>query len=371
MTIGRRVLLLATSMARGGAERQVVDIAAQLRTRGWTVCVLSMIAPSDFEDELDAAGVELASLDMTQGRPSVGALLRYVSFVRRWQPDVIHAHMVHANLLARIGRLIVPTTPVISTVHSVVEGRRWREIAYRLTDRLSSATTAVSRAATERYVRVGAAPRDRIITIPNGFEFSRARIPSDARDSIRRELGVGDAFLWLAVGRLIPEKGHDMLLEAFGQVRRSHPSARLVIAGEGPQSRLLHDLIRKLALSTSVRLLGERRDVPSLLAAGDAFVMSSRWEGLPMVLLEAAAQQLPIVSTDVGGCGEIAMPELGAVLTQPNAEAVAAGMIEVMEMTAAVRANVGAALRDHVKSEFDLGPIVTKWEELYASVTGR
>ena len=371
MTSGPRVLLLVTSMARGGAERQVVDLAAELQARGWTACVLSMITPSDFRDELAAAGVELASLEMTQGRPSVGALLRYRSFVRRWKPRVIHAHMVHANLLARIGRLITPRTPVVCTVHSVVEGRRWREIAYRLTDRLSSATTAVSRAATERYVRVGAAPRGRIITIPNGFDFSRAVTPAGSRDGIRRELGAGDAFLWLAVGRLIPEKGHDMLLHAFSRVRSVHTSARLVIAGEGEQSPMLHGLIRDLALTASVRLLGERRDVPSLLAAADAFVMSSRWEGLPMVLLEAAAQQLPIVATDVGGCGEVAVPELGAVLTQPNGKAIAAGMLEVMEMTAAERAKVGAALRDHVRAEFDLEPIVTRWEALYASVMGR
>jgi len=221
MTTARRILFLTTSMGRGGAERQVVDLAAMLRGRGWTVAVLSMTAPSDHQDELAAAAIELGSLDMTRGRPTGAALVRYLSFLRKWRPDVVHAHMVHANLLARIGRAFVPSIPIVSTVHSVVEGRRWRELAYRLTDPLSSATTAVSRAATDRYVRVGAVPRGRIVTIPNGFDVSRDPVPTDARNALRRELGLDDAFAWLTVGRLVPEKGHDMLLRAFCQVRRA------------------------------------------------------------------------------------------------------------------------------------------------------
>ncbi len=111
MTTARRILFLTTSMGRGGAERQVVDLAAMLRGRGWTVAVLSMTAPSDHQDELAAAAIELGSLDMTRGRPTGAALMRYLSFLRKWRPDVVHAHMVHANLLARIGRAFVPSSP--------------------------------------------------------------------------------------------------------------------------------------------------------------------------------------------------------------------------------------------------------------------
>jgi glycosyltransferase involved in cell wall biosynthesis len=151
----RRILLLTTSMARGGAERQVVDLASELRGRGWVVAVLSLIAANAFVDELSAIDVEVGDLRMTRGRPTVAALLRYRSFLRRWRPDIVHSHMVHANLLARIGRAFAPSVPVVCTVHTVMEGSRWRAIAYRLTDPLASATTAVSRAAAERSVRTG------------------------------------------------------------------------------------------------------------------------------------------------------------------------------------------------------------------------
>jgi glycosyltransferase involved in cell wall biosynthesis len=370
MARARRLLLLTTSMARGGAEQQVVDLAVELRARGWTVAVLSMTAPTDHMDELAAAEIELATLGMARGRPTPAALLRYVSFVRRWRPDVVHSHMVHANLLGRIGRLLAPRVPVVCTVHNVLEGRRWREVAYRLTDPLASATTAVSAVATARYVRVGAAPRGRIVTIPNGFNFSRDVAPDGAREAVRQELDV-DGFLWVTVGRLVPAKGHDLLLEAFRAVHEVRIDARLAIAGDGPERRALSDLRRKLELEESVALLGRRRDVPSILAAADAFVLASRWEGLPMVLLEAAARRLPIVSTDVGGCRDVARPALGAVLTRAKPDAISSAMLRVMGMTAAERTTIGAALRDHVEREFDIDVIVSRWERLYASVIMR
>jgi glycosyltransferase involved in cell wall biosynthesis len=364
----RRVLLLVTSMARGGAERQVVDLAVSLRTRGWEVTVVSMVAPTDHQSELLSGKVALVSLDMTRGRPSIRAMALYLRIVRRWRPDVIHAHMVHANLLARVGRILVPSVPVISTIHNVNEGRRWREMAYRVSDLLSSATTAVSRAAAERYVAVGAVPSGRVTVIPNGFNLERTADPS-RRDAIRRELRVGqDSFVWLTIGRLVEAKGHDLLVEAFRSVVDAFGGTRLVIAGDGEERIRLQQLIRDLRLEGQVSMLGERRDAQSLLTAADAFVLSSRWEGLPMVLLEAAAQGVPIVSTDVGGCGEIAVPELGAVLTEPHPAALASGMKALMARSSRDREEIGRHLRRHVETEYELSSVVDRWEALYLSL---
>src|SRR4029079_13945654 len=175
------------------------------------------------------------------------AFARYGRFIRAWKPDVIHAHMVHANLLARLGRIYAPRIPVICTVHNVNEGARWREIAYQLTDRLATMTTAVSEAATERYVEIGAAPRGRIEAIPNGFDFSRT-VPPGAREAIRAELGVGGDFLWVTARRLDTQKGYDLLLEAFERVHRQRPDARLAIAGDGPERAALTAQLAGLAL---------------------------------------------------------------------------------------------------------------------------
>lgn len=368
MTAPRRLLLVTTSLCQGGAQRVVVDLALEFRARGWAVAVLSMMKPDLYLDALAASHVEVATLGMTRGRPTPAALLRYASFVRSWRPDVVHSHMVHANLLARIGRVFAPRVPVVCTIHTVIEGGRWREIAYRLTDPLASATTAVSRSAAERYLRVGAVPRGRVVVIPNGVPDSRHGATRGARDTIRGALKAEGSFLWVTVGRLVPEKGHEMLLEAFAALRVVRPNVSLAIAGDGPERQALKRRAAELGLDEAVHLLGERDDVPAILAAADGFVLSSYLEGLPIALLEAAWQGLPIVSTDVGGCGEVASPELGAVLTEPSATALTGGMMRVMDLSAAERTRIGQRLRDHVRAEFDMNSIVQRWEGLYASV---
>jgi glycosyltransferase involved in cell wall biosynthesis len=285
--------------------------------------------------------------------------------------------MVHANLLARIGRVFTPNVPVVCTVHSIVEGKggldadgqsRVRELAYRLTDPLASLTTAVSAAAARRYVQVHAVPASRIATVPNGYDFSRVRATPGVRETMRRELAIGDSFLWVTMGRLVPEKGHDLLLRALHSVRQTRPEVRMVIGGDGPERQRLERLIADLDLRPSVTLLGFRRDVSSILAASDAFILSSHVEGLPMALIEAAAHRLPMVSTDVGGCREVAIPELGAVLTERNADSMASAMLLVMGLPAGERARIGHELRSHAQSAFGLAAVVDRWESLYASV---
>jgi len=371
MSAARRLLMVITSMGRGGAERQVIDLSLALSARGWDVGVLSMTTPRDLVDELVAGGVQVSTLDMRRGRPTLRAFRAYRSFVRRWRPDVVHSHMVHANLLARMGRLGMPATPLVCTIHNVNEGPRWRELAYRLTDRFATVTTAVSRAAAERYVRVGAVPRGRVIHIPNGFDFDRRDWSGDDRQRVRDELGVGpDATLWVAVGRLVPAKGHDILVQALARVRQERPDVRLAIAGEGPERADLSNLIAEQGLHGTVSLLGERRDVSSVLSAADAFIMPSRWEGLPIALLEAAAHGLPIVSTDVGGCREVVDPGFGGVLAQPTAESLSTAMLRVSAWGADERSRAGRQLCEHARREFDLGAVVARWEALYVSISG-
>ena len=120
MTRRRRLLFVTTSMDRGGAQRQIVDLAIRLKAAGWTVAVLTMTPPTHYVDELAAGDIELMSLEMAPRRPTVRGWLQYGRIVRAWRPDIIHSHMVHANLLARVGRLFAPRVPVISTVHNVV-----------------------------------------------------------------------------------------------------------------------------------------------------------------------------------------------------------------------------------------------------------
>lgn len=365
------VCFLLTSLDVGGAETQVINLASRFKERGWTVRLVSMLAPEAWFDTLESMQIEFVSLHMPRGIPDVRGLIRLVALLRKWRPHVLHCHMVHANILGRIARLASPVPVVISTAHNIDEGGHWRELAYRFTDGLADITTNVSQAAVDCYVRVGAAPENKIRFIPNGLDTDRFKPDGQYVKALREELGLDDSFVWLAVGRLEKEKDYPCMLRAFAMVQAAGRSM-LLIAGRGPDEGALKSLARDLGIADRVRFIGVRTDVERLMNAADAYVMSSAWEGLPMVLLEAAATALPAVTTDVGGCREIVIDgETGAVVQPENPRELAEAMLRIMTMPEAQRLALGRAGRRHVEKYFRLDRVVDVWEALYEEFLSR
>jgi glycosyltransferase involved in cell wall biosynthesis len=261
---------------------------------------------------------------------------------------------------------------VISTIHSIQDGGRLRLLGYRLTDRLADLTTIVSEAAAERYVAVGAVPRSRLRVIPNAVDAERFRPDPAERERLRRELGLGNDFTWLAVGRFELAKDYPTMLAAFAQVQRTRPDARLVLVGAGSRLGEVEALARSLGLGGRLSFLGIRRDVPGLMSAADGYVLSSAWEGMPTVLLEAAATALPVVATAVGGNREVVADGSTGILVRPRSpEALSAGMLRLMEASMEERAAMGSRGRDAVLGRYTLSRIVDRWEETYRELLDR
>ncbi len=296
-----RVTLLTTGLAVGGAESQVVLLAKSLLRKGWRVEIVSMLPPSAFQQTLDEDSIPVLSLDMRPGIPDPRAAFRLARHLKTSRPHVLHCHMVHANLLGRLIRPFVRIPVVISTAHSIQEGGRWRDLAYRATDPLCDLVTQVSQAGARRYreEKISAAPKT--IWLPNGVDLARYRQDEAERAKVRHELGWDSGFVWIAVGNLREPKDYPNLLGAFAKLRAGRPEARLAIVGGGPLERQLRNLAASLSIGDDVQFLGLRNDVPRLMPAADAYVISSAWEGTPMALLEAAACGLAVVATAVGG----------------------------------------------------------------------
>ena len=375
-----KVLFLITDLAYGGAETQLVLVVARLKIRGWEVKVVSLMPPRAYVEELEDAGISVFSLGIRRKLPDPRPLWRLVRFIRGWRPHIVHSHMVHANILARVARVFVPVPVLISSARNIDErGRkgsgRLRTFLYRITDPLCDLTTQVSQAGLERYVRIGAVPKHKIRYIPNGVDIDRFKPNLDARARLRRDLSFGSAgpdFVWLAVGRLDPQKDYPTMLRAFANVVGIHPQARLLIAGDGPLRPSMEKLARKLGLIGQISFLGIRRDVPELMNAADAYVMSSAWEGMPNVLLEASATGLPIVATNVGGNSEIVLDGKTGFLVPPkDPEALAQAMLRLMELPEEERRKMGQAGREHISANFNLGRVVGMWESLYRDLLRR
>ena len=366
-------MYLVTSSGVGGAERQVHDLSVRLDERGWDVTAVSMLPLESSLADLPAAGIATVSLGMVPTRPDPRAFLRFGMLLRDLRPDVLHAHMVHANLLARLSRLVRPRTPVVvSTMHNQYQGARWRMVAYRVTDFLGDATTAVSDAATNEAIRQGAVSPDRIFTLPNGIDVSRYAADDRASQHLRQELSLGDDFVWLAVGRLTKAKDYPNLIDAVGLLSRTHDAFQVLIAGSGPDEQAIRSRISADGLADRVRVLGVRSDIPDLMRAADAFVMSSAWEGLPIVLLEAAASSLPIVATDVGGNREVVADGVsGFLVPSGDPGALAGRMRQVLDLDPVHRLAMGDAGLGVVSSGFDLDVIARRWSTLYSELLHR
>jgi glycosyltransferase involved in cell wall biosynthesis len=270
-------------------------------------------------------------------------------------------------------RLIAPVPALVSTIHNIYEGGRLRMAAYRLTNALVDHMTIVSEAAFDRFVSEGIVPKELLRVVPNGVDTDRFRnVSPGAGESVRRSLGLEHEFVWLAVGRFEVAKDYPNMLRAFAKVREQQPQAVLLLVGRGSLQEETEALARDLGLGGGVRFLGVRGDVPEVMSAADGYVMSSAWEGMPMVLLEAAAAALPIVATQVGGNHEVVRHERSGFLVPPcDHEALGVAMLRLGRLSESERRAMGEKGRDHIRTHYDLGRVAERWEDLYREVLAR
>jgi glycosyltransferase involved in cell wall biosynthesis len=368
-----RILFVSTSMGMGGADSQLLAAAQELRARGHDVLIVSLTPLGPMGLRAQSLGISTKSLEMRRGIPDPRGLVRLTRLVRVWRPDVLHSHMVHANLMVRVVRLLAPVPALVSTIHNIYEGGGLLMAVYRLTNGLVDHMTIISEAAADRFIRERIVPRELLRVIPNGVDPEPYRqAPTGVREGLRHALRLGQEFVWLAVGRFELAKDYPNMLRAFVAVRERHPETVLLLAGRGSLQVETEALARELQLGEGVRFLGVRDDVAALLSAADGYVMSSAWEGMPMVLLEAAAGGLPIVTTRVGGNGEAVLDGESGFLAPPrDHRALASAMLRLMDLTETERRRMGERGRQHIRTRYGLTRVVEQWEELYREVLAR
>lgn len=352
----------------GGAEQQVILLARGLKQRGWQVSVVALTGSGgEAARELAEAGAQFISLGMRKGLADPRGWLRFHRWLRRSAPDVVHAHLAHASLLARCSRLAAAIPVLVDTVHTSATGTLARRFSYRLSNFLSHRVTAVSEAAAQAHLDARVFSHSRLAVIPNAIEPERWRPDATARRAARRELGIGSEFLWLAAGRLEPVKDYPALLRAMRVVPEP---ARLIVAGSGAQFSRLTALSAALGVDKRVRFLGFTRDLERWMQAADAFVLCSRWEGLPTALMEASAAGLPAVATDVPGVREVLGPAADSqrLVAPANPAALACAMTRLMRLSGEAREEIGDRARRFANKQFSREAVLDRWESLYQSV---
>ena len=368
-----RVMFLSTSMGMGGADKQLLSAAQLMHAQGHDVCIVSLTELGPMGLEARSQGIRTESLDMRRGVPDPRGMIRLIRLVRAWKPDVLHSHMVHANLMARAVRLFARVPVIVSTIHNIYEGGPLWMAAYRVSNGLVDHMTIISEAAADRFVKERIVPRELLTCVPNGVDTERFRqVTPETRQALRSSIGVDDRFVWLAVGRFEIAKDYPNMLHAFAQVCQRDSNAVLLLVGHGSLQQETESLAQSLGLGDRIRFLGVRSDVPEVMAAADGYVMSSAWEGMPIALLEAGAAGLPIVATRVGGNHEVVRDgESGFLVPPRDAAALGQAMLRLMEQAPERRRDMGERGREHVRVHYGLGRVVERWQDLYRQVSVR
>lgn len=353
----------------GGAETQLVRLAGALVDRNWHIRVISFAGGARMESALARLGIEVVVID---ARGPLGGLRRVQALLREIRastPDCVVTFMLQANVLGRlVGKWT--GTPVVSSIRNTRFGGSSR-LGQHVGDRLERATAklAVSTVVNSDYAARELARRRvtagaKVQVIPNGV-LQPERVPTDPSGS------TPTAFTWLAVGRLAPQKNYGALVEGFRQVVAAHPEARLLIAGEGSERPQIEDAVEGLGLGENIRLLGERSDVPELLASSDAFILASGWEGMPNVVMEAMTHGVPTVATPVGGVPELIVDEeTGWIAEGTSASALAKAMLKVMSLQVEHREVVAAQGRTTILEKFSIEKMVDAWARVITSAVG-
>lgn len=354
-----KILYVITGLGQGGAERVVCDLANSMFEKGHEVKITYLtgsVLTKPIHSEIELININLNSL---MSLPLAYQKLSKV--IKSYQPDIVHAHMIHANLFTRLVRIITPIKKLICTAHSANEGGKIRMFLYRITHSLSDITTNVSNFASNAYVEKKAVPINGITTVYNGVNFNNFKYDNLARFSIETEFYLESSTkIILAVGRFHYAKNYPNLLSAIKILKEKYLLPfKLLIAGDGELRIEIEQLIHQLDLSNEVILLGRRNDIPKLMSACDVFVLSSDYEGLPTVLIEAMACQAHVVSTDVSGAHEI-INNYGEVVQINNSEKLAVAINNRMHN---LDKNLDGCM--FVNKKFDLNTIADKWIELY------
>jgi len=364
----RRICFVSTSLGRGGAEAQLFRAACGLRDRGFDVHVLSILPTDYYGARLEAHGIPVTCLNATRTTSAARILGRFLRQVKPLAPEAIAGFDYPGTMLARVGGAVARIPVVISSIRSENLGSRLRALALQWTDSLATVTTTNSERVAEKLVHAGAVSPLRMRVIPNGLDL-RALGPHlrENRLALRRSFGVGDdEFLWVAAGRLEEPKDYPNLLSAVRVICDQRQPLRLAIAGQGPLVAQIRSQIATLSLTRQVVLLGLRDDAAACMAAADATVLASAWEGSPNAVIESLAVGTPVVCTDVGGVREIVSDgRTGFIVPSRNPHALAAAMTTLMARSTDERQAMGAAGRAHVEARFALERVVDRWSELF------
>ncbi len=364
-----KICYVVDNLAYRGGERTFLQLVRGLPREEFRMSVAC--SPGGyFVERLREEGVEVLEVDMRRNY-RLDRVFPLARELRRIRPRIVHTQG-RGDPFGRAAAFLARVPLTLSTVAMIhnryVVPERWRKAMYRVidgvTDPMVDHWIVVNQDSARALVDRHRVPRERISVIYNGIEPERFQVDPGAGARLRGELGLPEEGLVLGgLGALTGQKGFDLLLEAFAAAGLD--GASLVVGGEGEDRKALEEQARGLGLDGRFFLPGFMRDVASYLAALDVFVLSSRSEGHPMVLLEAMAAGRPVVAVDIPGVRETVEDGVSGILVPQGDPGALAEALSRVAGEPELREGLGRGAAQRIQEEFSVSSTVSSTRDLY------
>ena len=350
------VMHVITRLTLGGSSENTVSTIEALSRRGYdSTLVLGPESEAATVEDARRRGCRIVEVALL-GREvhparDVAAVMALTTLFRRARPTIVHTHTSKAGFVGRLAARLARVPVVIHQPHGHIfygywgRGRVALFVALeRLAARWTDTLVALTPREVEEHVERGIGRAAQWAVVPSGVPTARLRAAAPTRAAARARLGLpADAFVIAGVGRLVPIKGFDLLVDALPAIAARVPSARALLIGDGEERAALEARAAALGVGERLSITGAVTDVEGVLAAADVLAAPSRNEGMGRVLVEAMAIGLPVVGTTVGGIPDVIIDgECGRLVAPDDAAALAAALAE-LGSDAALRAKLGAA----------------------------
>ena len=376
-----KLAMVITGLSTGGAEMMLLKILERIDRRRFFPHVISLTTKGEIGVRIEAFGMPVEALGMRPGHISPVKFLHLIRRLRILHPDAVHTWMYHADLLGGVASRLAGVRTVcwgirhssLSPLHNKRSTLWVMKTCSVLSHRIPRKILCCSHVAKEIHISAGY-DEEKIVVIPNGFDLSRFKPDTDARISVRSELGLRkDTPLVGLIARLDKQKNHTGFFEAAKKVHLFCPDVHFLLAGAGVEDNnpTMRGAIQRSGLGGNTRLLGSREDIPRLMAALDVLASASSFgEAFPNVLGEAMACGVPCVVTGVGDSAEI-VGETGRVVVAENMDGLAHNIIEILQLTNEERRAMGVKARERIRARFDIEIVVKQYERFYESLVVR
>lgn len=363
--MSKKIIFVITGLGLGGAEKQICLLADKLSFQNNEVNIV--VLNGNVNVTPLSKSIRIHKLHMKKNPLGLlNAVLSLAKIIDFFKPDIVHGHMFHANIVARLAKIFSCNKyKLVCTAHSKNEGGHIRMLVYRLTDFLCDVTTNVSKEALDVFIKKKAFSKSKSIPIYNGIDTELFKYDPLQRDKIRHSFNIiNDDSLILSVGRLTEAKDYPNLLKALLDLPERY---KLVIIGDGEARNEVERTIINYGLENRVKLLGSISNVAAYYSACDIYVSSSKWEGFGLVVAEAMSCQRLVVATNAGGVAEV-VGDMNYIVPVSDPRSLAKKINEVMEYDKETKMEIMLRNRKFVSKMFSIDIIVDEWMKLYASI---